>query len=94
MIFPRTTNDKGILRSSDGLYDELKTNEVLRHYEEKKKESPTVMIDKLIESAIDHAAKTNNLTLEEVKKIAPGKAKRNIHDDLTLVYINLEGQIS
>ena len=94
MIFPLTKNDKGILLSSDGLYDELKTNEVLRHYEEKKKESPTVMIDKLIESAIDHAAKTNNLTLEEVKKIAPGKAKRNIHDDLTLVYINLEGQIS
>jgi serine/threonine protein phosphatase PrpC len=94
MIFPLSAHDKGFLLSSDGLYDELKTSQVLKMYEEKKKESHPVVIDKLLESAIQHAARTNNHTLEEVKKMSPGKSKRNIHDDLTLLYVNLEGQVS
>lgn len=94
MVFPLTSKDRGILLSSDGLYDELKTAQVLKLVEEKKKENPNILIDKLLDAAIHHAARTNNQTLDEIKKMSPGKAKRNIHDDLTLLYVNLEGQVS
>lgn len=92
MIFPITSQDKGFLLSSDGLYDELKTGQVLKLFEEKKKEHPNLVIEKMIDAALENAAKTNNLKLDELKRLNPGKNKRNIHDDLTLLYINLDGQ--
>lgn len=93
-MFSITGKDKGILLSSDGLYDELKTREVLKIYKENKTEAGPKLIDRLLDSALAHAALQTSHTKEEMIKLPPGKQKRNMHDDLTLLYVNLQGQAS
>jgi hypothetical protein len=57
-----------------------------------KKEPAPKLLDKLLDSALAHAATQTKYSVEEMKKLPPGKAKRNMHDDMTLLYINLQGQ--
>lgn len=42
-------------------------------------------------SALEHAASEAKMTVEEMKKIKTGD-RRNLHDDITLVWVDLAGQ--
>jgi pyruvate dehydrogenase phosphatase len=92
-IFTLTKEDKGFLLSSDGLYDELSISQVLKLYNENKDQHPLKIVNTLVGSALTHAADQHEMTVDSLKSLPPGKNKRNIHDDLTLVYINLSSQV-
>lgn len=47
------------------------------------------MIKAIFEEALKHAAKTNNLSEDELKQLPLGK-RRKIHDDITVVVVDLD----
>lgn len=74
--------------ASDGLWDKLGRQEVADLF--KKKEAgkmPSILIEKCLEKA---ATETKS-TIEAIRKIPQGK-KRKIHDDITVVVIDLKNQ--
>ena len=93
-IFTLTNQDTGFLLSSDGLYDEFSIAEVLKIVDTNKDKHPIKVINTLVDGAIAHAAQSKDMTIDSLKSMNPGKQKRGIHDDLTLVYVNLSGQIA
>ena len=46
----------------------------------------------LMEVCVERAAKKENLTVDFFKKLAPGKEKRMLIDDLTVLVLDLEDQ--
>ena len=45
----------------------------------------------MIEKCLEKAAQDNKMTVEEIKKKPQGK-KRKIHDDITIIVVDLKGQ--
>lgn len=47
------------------------------------------MIKTIFEESLSHAAKDNKISEEEIRKIPVGK-RRKLHDDLTIIVVDLE----
>lgn len=46
----------------------------------------------LLDDALQHAAQVAEKPLEEMLNAKQGSARRNLHDDITVLVIDLEGQ--
>ena len=82
-------NHKSLILASDGLWDELERQEVAELF---KNNSVQQMSKVLIERAMEKAASSAEKTVQQLRDIPAGK-KRKLHDDITVVVVDLEGQV-
>jgi hypothetical protein len=47
------------------------------------------LVKAIFESSLLHAANSNNLTEEEIRRVPLGK-RRKLHDDMTIVVVDLD----
>ena len=59
-----------------------------------KNEHPAKIVNTLLETALTVASQKTDYSYEDLRQKPPGKEKRNLHDDMTLLYVNLSGQVS
>ena len=88
-IFNNDKNDKnyGIILGTDGLWDELGKMEVLKTIIDNKRRP----LSSLMTKSLTKAAESHNISLKTLKKIPIGKSsRRRYHDDISLLYINLQ----
>lgn len=87
-IIPLNKKQKWAILASDGLWDELGLQEVAQAC----KSTP---VDKLgsilVQKCLEKASLQNKMTIEEIKAKPQGK-KRNLHDDITIVILDLTSQ--
>jgi hypothetical protein len=58
------------------------------------KEHPGMILQQLNQAALVHASTDNQMTLESLMSIPlDGGNRRNKHDDITILLINLENQV-
>lgn len=43
-------------------------------------------------AAFEHAARSNRMSVEELRKAPSGAIRRKLHDDITLIVIDLKNQ--
>jgi len=97
-VFDIAKEDRGYLLSSDGLFDELSVDEVraaeqvLKGFEKSKDKHPSEIIHGLLNTAVETAAKSHSLSLAELLEVPVGRTRRNLHDDMTLVFVSLASQ--
>lgn len=83
--------DDFIVMASDGLWDfltSLDVSDIVSKYSEKGEIARV-----LLETALERAASCNNLTKSEICSLEPGEEKRALHDDITILVIDLRGQL-
>lgn len=51
-----------------------------------------LMIFSLFEAAMDEVVKDKGLTRHFIAQLSPGDRKRSIHDDITILVLNLQNQ--
>lgn len=56
---------------------------------QKHKGNKDEIIKEIFEESLSHAAKTNNMSEEEIRRVPLGK-RRKIHDDITVIVIDLD----
>lgn len=88
-VFPVSPNSIGYVLASDGLWDEMKARDIAGVYSNYKDQASS-LISVLLENALKHAAEDNSLTLEEMKEKKAGSARRNVHDDITIMFVSLK----
>lgn len=89
-----TSDDEFVILASDGLWDFMTSSEVSQIVTTEKKGGKNIIADKLAEEALLKAAKASNLELDDLGKIKPGPLKRSIHDDITIMVVDLKNQVT
>lgn len=77
--------------ASDGLWDEIsrkKAAELIKGNDQELKKVAAC----LFENAIDNVSKKRGVSREFITQAPPGTMKRNIHDDITILVLSLQGQ--
>ena len=90
-VFDLTDNDTALILATDGLWDEIKPHQILQIIESKSPENPGKLLNQLLESALENAAKRCKIGLEDIKNISTRK-RRKYHDDISIIYVDLAGQ--
>lgn len=86
-IYELNTKDKYLLMASDGLWDFLKSSEIkdiLRKNDNIVKNSYNIL-----SKCIYKAASEKKMTMEQLVEVPEGKLRRKIHDDITLILVDL-----
>jgi len=83
-------NDKYLILSSDGMWDELTKQDVAKIAEKNLNDKQKLTTD-LLNSAIGIAAQKIKISESEIRSIPVGQ-RRKIHDDMTIVVVDLENQ--
>ena len=81
-----------LVLASDGLWDMLSDQEVsefVLKWVRIQGLSPTEAAEKLIEEALKKSAAKHKLSLEELKALKQGRTRRNKHDDMTVIVVDL-----
>ena len=87
-VFDLKPNHKWLIMASDGLWEQMGRQEVAQVFKSTPvKEVPGVLIERCLEKA----AAENGMTVSEIKGKPQGK-KRNIHDDISIVVVDLSQQ--
>ena len=86
--FPLTSKHKSVVLASDGLWDELGRQEVADVFRKNSiKDVPSILVNKCLQKAADDA----KMTVQELRAKPQGK-KRKIHDDITVIVLDLAKQ--
>lgn len=86
-IYELSTKDKYLLMASDGLWDFLKSSEIkdiLRKNDNIVKNSYNIL-----SKCIYKAASEKKMTMEQLVEVPEGKLRRKLHDDITLIMVDL-----
>eukprot|EP01016_Furgasonia_blochmanni_P005892 TRINITY_DN12326_c0_g1_i1.p1 TRINITY_DN12326_c0_g1~~TRINITY_DN12326_c0_g1_i1.p1 ORF type:complete len:496 (+),score=92.38 TRINITY_DN12326_c0_g1_i1:77-1564(+) len=86
------TEDKFLVLASDGLWDEL-TNSNVAEVVEAHRYNKDDISHELLYRALEHAALTHGMDLEELEKLPPGMRRRT-HDDITIIVVDLQNQVT
>lgn len=99
MVHDLTPEDKFLVLASDGLWDELNRKEsaqiISKHLKKLNAESKDKELDHkvvcqvLMDSALENAAKKNGVSREWMGTVPPGRQKRGLIDDITVLVVNL-----
>ena len=73
--------------ASDGLFDLFKANDLKEFY---KSYSNNLFLENLVNICIDKISVNNNITIDELKNLGKNKKRREIHDDISIAYINFQ----
>ncbi|KAL4449096.1 hypothetical protein ABPG74_021088 [Tetrahymena malaccensis] len=82
--------DKFIVMASDGLWDEMNKATIAKIAYENKNDK-TKVVSQLLSTALQHAADQRKLTLQQLADIPAGE-RRKLHDDITIVCVELDNQ--
>ena len=91
-IYDLSESNRYIVLATDGLWDELNGRDVAKIIKEN--EGKEKIVDSLFRSALVHAANDANISYEQILNINPGSNKRSIHDDITVMVVDLKNQIN
>jgi pyruvate dehydrogenase phosphatase len=91
-VFELTPDDEFIVMATDGLWDFLSPEEVEKVVESYC-EDKTKITNSLYKKTLKKAAFRANLLYEEVGKLPLGQIKRAVHDDITIMVVDLKKQI-
>ncbi|KAF4663157.1 hypothetical protein FOL46_004893 [Perkinsus olseni] len=82
--------DMFLIMASDGLWDYLPDPEIVSiAVEVFEREGPQAASEALVSRVIEQAAQSAKLTPNVVRRMQPGRTRRNIHDDVTVVIVKL-----
>jgi pyruvate dehydrogenase phosphatase len=77
---------------SDGLWDLVKPEEICEIIMKNKNKS---LINRYISNlSLKKACQLANMQLSELLKLPPGNKKRRIHDDITVMVVDLKNQVN
>jgi pyruvate dehydrogenase phosphatase len=82
--------DKYLVIATDGLCDFVSTNEVIEIISNKEKESQRPVAQDLLNKVLEKAAEESNITISQLKSVPLGSRRRGIHDDTTIILLNLK----
>lgn len=91
-IIDLTPQDEYLVLATDGLWDFLSAKnvgDIISEHMSKEK-----IVEALWKSTIKKAAEDSNMKMEDVLKMNPGKTKRSIHDDITIMVLDLKKQVT
>lgn len=83
--------DEFLIMATDGLWDFISSKEaadIVGKYKEK-----GVIARELLGYTMNQAASSQSITAEEIYTLKPGNDKRTIHDDITIMVIDLRNQL-
>ncbi len=75
--------------ASDGLWDEMKKDRIAEIVQENKSDK-TKIVSELLNQALIHAASVAKLSLKELADLQAGGARRDLHDDITVICVDLQ----
>jgi len=87
-MFDIEKNDKYLILSTDGMWDELSRDDVGVIIEKNKDHSKKKITEDLLNLALKKAAEKKNIKEEELRAIKVG-SRRDHHDDMTIVIVDL-----
>ena len=85
------STDRFLVLGSDGLFEAMSLEDIAAFLFKSSSSGITdvnTLSKKLILEAIGRSAKRMNLTLDQLEKL-PSKLKRNVHDDMTVIIVDL-----
>jgi len=87
LTFNYETGRDYLVVASDGMWDELSSKDVERIINESKenKENKQNFATVLLYKSLENAANGLRITINQLKSISPGKKKRNMHDDISII---------
>jgi pyruvate dehydrogenase phosphatase len=83
--------DEFIVLATDGLWDFVKSSEVATIIASNKEKGKIARV--LLETTMKHAAENQSISTDEIYSYKPGNDKRTIHDDITIMVIDLRNQV-
>ena len=89
--FKLNKGDDFLVLASDGLWDFL-TSEDVSHIVSKHKEKAKIAKD-LLQTTLKYAAEQQAISTDEIYSYKPGSDKRTIHDDITIMVVDLRNQV-
>jgi len=92
-IVELSKDDKYIVLATDGLWDELNGRDVAEVIQGNNGDKNKI-VESLFNSAILHAANEAKMSLEELMNISPGRGRRSLHDDITVIVVDLMNQFN
>ena len=88
-IFELTKKDKYLLMATDGLWDFLRSREISEIF----KKSINATIEKncfnVLSTCLEKAATESRMTIEQMVKVPEGRGRRRLHDDITMILLDL-----
>jgi serine/threonine protein phosphatase PrpC len=83
-----------LVLASDGLWDEISRKEAAQIVSKQGNDSDMKKLaGSLFEEAIQNVSKKRGISREFLTQAPPGPQKRNIHDDITILILNLQNQV-
>lgn len=90
--FDITKNDQYLVLATDGLWDEVSRKEVCE-LAQKSETSKEDFCQSLIDLSLEKYASKASITLDQLKKGEFCGSRRSIHDDITIIVLDLSNQI-
>ncbi|CDW90803.1 protein phosphatase [Stylonychia lemnae] len=90
-VYDLTEKDQFIILASDGLWDEISRKRAAVLAKDHDKEMKELTME-LLNAALENVSKERSVSREFIAQTPPGKLKRNILDDMTIVVVSLKNQ--
>merc|ERR1712196_504398 len=91
-VWPRHPQDELLVLGSDGLWDYLGPDDVqqlARPFLDGGAGRFQALAQCLVDEVISRAAKAHNMEVSSLEAVPPGPIRRRLHDDITVVTVNL-----
>jgi len=86
-----TKDDVWLVIATDGLWDEINRKQAAEIAKDNDKDQKQIA-QKYFDAALDNVSKSRKISREFISQSTPGKKKREIIDDITIVVVNLSKQ--
>jgi len=92
-VYELDKDDRYVVLATDGLWDELDGRDVANVIKENDGDKGKIL-DGLFHSAMYHAARIAGMSYEDLLKVPLGRNRRSLHDDITVMVVDLKNQRS
>jgi serine/threonine protein phosphatase PrpC len=84
-VFDKNSKVRGLLLATDGLWDELKRDDILKVYNNPESKNAKIFLSNLVECVLLKSADARKLQIDDLKLMPLGK-RRSFHDDISIIY--------